>query len=241
MFERVEYKLKAKVVLKKNYWVCFLASLIVMLLNGNTPEFKFTYSSPNSTDLVNEGLNWIGTPLTTKLIAWFSIIGGIAVVVALLGWAFKILVLNVMDVGLSKYYLEARKESYEIKHVIFAFQSPHYWNVVKVVFFQNLQIFLWTLLFIIPGIIKSYQLRFIPYILAENPGMEMDDVFALAKDLSKDIKMDLFIMDLSFLGWSLLASLTFGIGQFFLHPYTEATNAEAYAAQLHRIGSENVY
>ena len=237
MFERVAYKKRAKEVLKKNYWMCFLASLLFLVVSGNLPEFSFKYNYTEQVDLMESGVSLFATPMAEKLIGWFALAGGLLVAAIIAGFAFKILVSDVMNVGISKYYLEARKESYEVKNVVFSFQKQHYWNVVKIIFVQNLLVFLWTLLLIIPGIIKAYQLRFIPYILAENPEIEMHEALDLAKHLSKDIKMDLFIMDLSFIGWGLLTIFSFGLGQFFLHPYTEATNAEAYAAQLRRTSS----
>lgn len=240
MFERVAYKKRAKDVLRKNYWMCFLASLIVLVLKGNVPEFTVKFTE--TPDIMYEGIGLLATPMVERLIAWFALAGGLLVIAVIAGIAFKILVSDVMSVGIAKYYLEARKENFEVKSIGFVFQQPHYWNIVKIIFVQNLLIFLWTLLLIIPGIIKAYQLRFIPYILAENPEIDMHEAFELAKRLSKDIKMDLFIMDLSFLGWILLSAFSFGLGQFFLHPYTEATNAEAYAAQLrHASTGHDVY
>ena len=94
-------------------------------------------------------------------------------------------------------------------------------------FLKDLYIFLWSLLFIIPGIVKSYEYRFIPYILAENPNISVDEAFKLSKSMTDNQKGDIFILDLSFFGWYLLGMLTI-IGTVFVTPYHEATNAQLY-------------
>ncbi|MDL2311198.1 DUF975 family protein, partial [Peptostreptococcaceae bacterium OttesenSCG-928-C18] len=95
-------------------------------------------------------------------------------------------------------------------------------------FLRDIYIFLWTLLFIIPGIIKSYEYYYVDNILVENPEMSLSDAIRISKEMSFGEKMDLFILDLSFIGWALLSILTLGLGFLFLHPYTYATNARLY-------------
>ena len=69
-----------------------------------------------------------------------------------------------------------------------------------------------------------------PYILSENPGMKREDVFQISKEMMRVHKFDLFILDLSFIGWNILSAMTCGLlGIFFVNPYVEATNAEVYA------------
>ena len=87
---------------------------------------------------------------------------------------------------------------------------------------------LWTLLFIIPGIIKSYEYSIIPYILADDPEISSKDAFKKAKQMMKGNKWRLFKLEFSFIGWFVLCVLTLGIGTFFLIPYINAANAEFY-------------
>ena len=93
---------------------------------------------------------------------------------------------------------------------------------------MNIKIFLWGLLFIIPGIIKSYEYYMVPYILAENPGIDSRRAFELSKEMTRDEKFDIFLLALSFIGWYLLGAITCGIGILFLEPYYQATFAELY-------------
>ena len=80
-----------------------------------------------------------------------------------------------------------------------------------------------------PGIVKSYEYRMVPYILAENPGMNRSEAFAISKQMMNGQKWDVFVLDLSFIGWHLLSGITLGIvGIFWVNPYVQATNAELY-------------
>lgn len=92
---------------------------------------------------------------------------------------------------------------------------------------MNLYIFLWFLLLIIPGIIKSYEYMFIPYLLAENPDMDIKEVFKKSKEMTNNQKGNMFVLDLSFIGWYFLGALII-IGAVFVAPYHEATRAQLY-------------
>lgn len=82
-----------------------------------------------------------------------------------------------------------------------------YLNIVKTQFLRSLFTVLWTLLLIVPGIVKSYEYRMIPYILAENPSISSKRAFELSKKMTDGEKMNIFVLDLSFIGWSLLGLL----------------------------------
>ena len=85
------------------------------------------------------------------------------------------------------------------------------------------------LLFIIPGIVKSYEYMMIPYLLAEHPEMTRQEAFAESKQMMDGEKMEAFIMDLSFLGWYLLSAVTCGLlAIFYVNPYVQASFAEMY-------------
>ena len=103
-------------------------------------------------------------------------------------------------------------------------------------FFRGLYTFLWSLLFIIPGIIKSYEYRMIPYLLAENPEMDMEEAFSLTRQMMTGDKANTFILDLSFIGWNLLSALTLGIlSIFYVNPYQHLTNAQLYEVLLQKL------
>ena len=98
-------------------------------------------------------------------------------------------------------------------------------------FLKALYVFLWSLLLVIPGIIKGYEYRMIPYILAENPGIDTKEAFAMSKQMMDGNKWNAFVLDLSFLGWIILSVFTCGIlAVFYVNPYIYMTDAELYVA-----------
>ena len=94
---------------------------------------------------------------------------------------------------------------------------------------MDLFISLWSLLLIIPGIIKSYEYLMVPYILAENPQMDRKEIFEISRRMMDGEKMNAFLLDLSFLGWIFLTVLTCGVaGILYVQPYMMATRTELY-------------
>lgn len=87
---------------------------------------------------------------------------------------------------------------------------------------------LWTLLLVIPGIIKAYSYSMTFYILRENPEMTAGDAITASQKMMDGHKMDLFLLSLSFIGWAILASITFGIGYLWLIPYIYTAYAAFY-------------
>lgn len=96
------------------------------------------------------------------------------------------------------------------------------------VLLRSLLIALWTLLLVIPGIIATYKYAMAPFLLVENPGMRPLEAITTSKVYMDGFKMDLFILDLSFIGWHLLSILTLGIGYLWLVPYQNVAYAAFY-------------
>lgn len=103
-----------------------------------------------------------------------------------------------------------------------------FWSAFKVTFLVGLFTFLWSLLFVIPGIIKTYAYSMSLYILAENKGKSALECINESKAMTDGHKMDLFVLNLSFIGWGLLCLITFGIAYIWVGPYMSATYANAY-------------
>ena len=140
-----------------------------------------------------------------------------------------IFLLNPLHVGTRKYFLNNSYAAADVGLVGHAFQT-NYKNIVKVCFFRDLYIFLWSLLLIVPGIIKAYEYRMVNYLLAENPNMETKEALETSRNMMYGNKWDSFVLDLSFLGWKILAVyFTLGLlGIFYVDPYVAATDAELY-------------
>lgn len=95
-------------------------------------------------------------------------------------------------------------------------------------FLVGLFTFLWMLLLIVPGIIKSFAYAMTPFILVDRPDLSANEAVDLSNMMMKGHKFDLFWLMLSFLGWIILAILTAGIGFFWLLPYMYASYAAFY-------------
>lgn len=96
-------------------------------------------------------------------------------------------------------------------------------NILVMVF-----VFLWSLLLIIPGIIKAFSYSMTPYIIAENPEIDAMAAIDKSREMMHGNKARLFFLYLSFIGWFILSAFTFGIGLFFLIPYVQTTVANFY-------------
>lgn len=108
---------------------------------------------------------------------------------------------------------------------------PKYWNNMITMALKNLFVALGIICLVIPGIIVSYGLEMVPYILADRPGIDIMDAIKASWNMMKGHKWDLFVLDLSFLGWILLDILTLGIlGIFYVNPYIASTHAAFYDA-----------
>ena len=139
-----------------------------------------------------------------------------------------VFVANPLEVGIRRFFTQNLNQAAGVKEITYAFDS-NYKNIAKTMFYRDLYTFLWSLLFIIPGIVKAYEYRMIPYLLAENPQMSKEDAFAASKQMMNGQKWRTFVLDLSFFGWILLSGLTCGIlSIFYVNPYMFSTEAALY-------------
>ena len=102
--------------------------------------------------------------------------------------------------------------------------------VTNFVAYLLMQVFiaLWSLLFLIPGIVKSYSYAMTMYILNAHPEMSASEAITESRKMMNGHKAELFVLHLSFLGWGILSSFTFGILLLYVMPYMQATSAAFY-------------
>jgi len=225
MWSRVEIKTSAKNVLRQRYWIPFLVSLIASFLSGDNSgggaSFSYSFSTPSSLMNTYQSFTW------EEFLIFISIFAIVFAVVFIFAFAFIMFLGNPVSVGKRRFYMENRDRETSVGKLFFAFNKS-YMNIVKVMFMKRLFIFLWSLLFIIPGIIKSYEYKMVPYILSENPDMDWRRALELSREMTRNEKFEIFVLDLSFLGWILLGLLACCIGAIFVQPYIDATDAELY-------------
>lgn len=99
-------------------------------------------------------------------------------------------------------------------------------------FLRSLYVALWSLLLIIPGIMKHYSYAMTPFILADQPHLTVSQAIDWSQELMDGHKMDLFILELTFIGWEILAGLTWNLGHLALNPYQNAARAAFYRQLL---------
>lgn len=187
--------------------------------------FQQGYNSVDGTSDEDFDVIRAGMAALIGFILVFLVIFVVALAIAFTITAF---LLNPLELGCKRFFLRNLNMKAEVKEVCFSFDHS-YMNIVKTLFFRDLYTFLWSLLFIIPGIIKAYEYQMIPYLLAEHPDMPKDQAFAMSRQMMKGQKWKAFVLDLSFLGWSILSLFTLGIlGLFYVNPYKYSTKAALY-------------
>ena len=116
----------------------------------------------------------------------------------------------------------------EISGNMYKMAVGNYWHKVWGMFLMMLFVSLWTLLFIIPGIVKAFSYSMTPYILEEHPELSANEAIDHSRAMMKGHKFDLFWLLLSFIGWGFLCLFTFGIGFLWLTPYMNTSVAAFY-------------
>ncbi len=132
-----------------------------------------------------------------------------------------------ISVGVIYYYLNfIRGKSYSLNDLIKYYSK--FLPIFAISMLVGIFTFLWTLLFIIPGIIAAISYSMVYYIVADNPDIDVMEAIKESKRLTNGYKGDLFVFMLSFIGWYLLVGITFGIAIIYVGPYVSVSQAMYY-------------
>lgn len=220
MWNRAELKMRGNIAFKKNYVSAVVVALLMGIFGTVSGESSARRVSENS-DIYSGNLFNVG--MITGLLA------GIATVVILIVLVAKVFVGNLLKMGGYRFFILNQTAQPGIGTLLDGFRSGHYVNIVLTMFLRDLFTALWSLLLVVPGIVKHYEYLMVPYIIAENPAMDYKEAFQISKQMMDGEKMEAFIMDLSFLGWYLLSAVTCGLlAIFYVNPYVQASFAEMY-------------
>ena len=220
MWNRAELKMRGNMAFKKNYVSAVVVALLMGIFGTVSGESSARRVSENS-DIYSGNLSNVG--MITGLLA------GIATVVILIVLVAKVFVGNLLKMGGYRFFILNQTAQPGIGTLLDGFRSGHYVNIVLTMFLRDLFTALWSLLLVVPGIVKHYEYLMVPYIIAENPAMDYKEAFQISKQMMDGEKMEAFIMDLSFLGWYLLSAVTCGLlAIFYVNPYVQASFAEMY-------------
>ena len=236
MFDRLAFKEKGKYFFLANYWPSVLTIFTASLIVGS---FDFVISTDANTYQLN--VNFFNQFISIPTDEVFSNLTASAlfgltsahffILIALLSLAFQLLIINPFIIGKSRFTLNLSCQRARFEDLFSSYQSGYFLKTSCTLLIMNLIILLYSLCFIIPGIYKSYCYALVPYLLADDPFLSHQEALARSQNLMVGHKLDLFIFDLSFIGWNILASLSFGLlNVFFVAPYYESSKAQVYLA-----------
>ncbi len=243
MWVRSELKQRARTNLKRYHWAAVGACLILLILqllagigSSNASVSNNSYSDSYYTDDYNEDMitGYIEDFAMSGSMGMFSSILTAEIVIlgvllAIVRVILNFVIINPVVVGNASFFYKNRIEKTSVGELAFAFNREDLFPVVKTMFFRDLYVILWSLLFVIPGIVKSYAYRMVPYIISEYPQMSAKEALALSNEMTRGHKWRMFVLDFSFFGWLLLGTITMGISDIlFTTPYIYATEAELY-------------
>lgn len=238
MWTRAQLKSNAKDVLKRCYWMSFLAALVLTLATeGKLFDFSYRFDRRDLPRFFHGDFSFDGafTPefgeqLFRRISPFLPLIIGASTVVFLLGLAISYLVMAPLEVGATRFFLEATQYRFRLEELTYGFAGGGYFNVVSAMLLRSVYNFLWFLLLVIPGIVKGYAYSLVPYLLAENPHLPPARAVALSTAMTRGYKWEMFVLDVSFAGWYILGALALGVGVLFVRPYHYATKAQLYLA-----------
>lgn len=224
MWNRWELKARAKTVLRASYWKAFLVSLILGLATGaSSGGASANFNGDEVGHVFERSDTWLSLPFAAMLI-------GTVLSVSLVAILISIFVLGPLEIGARYYFLESTQMRFDLGSVTRGFTGGRYRNVVITMLLRGIYNALWYLLLIIPGIVKSYSYAMVPYLLSENPGIPPSRAIEMSMQMTDGHKWQMFVLDLSFIGWFLLGALALGIGSIFVLPYADTTHAQLYVA-----------
>ena len=190
---------------------------LVLMMEPDGPKKEIMLKIRDYTDILPAYgyQGWLSS-LFDGLGYWFGVLWSVfSLFIALVLLLIKIVVGNVVYVGGIRFFIQNRRENPSAGTIFFGFQNGNYGNIALTIFLKDLYTALWTLLLVVPGIIKHYEYRMIQ----------------ISRRMMMGQKMDVFVLDLSFIGWFILEKISFGLaGLFFVRPYYETVFAELYEA-----------
>jgi len=201
------FKTNAKANFSLSYWPFVAVSVLLILLNSEfftvqlqTYMGDISWLAPYLPYVTDNAVfpwdEWTYRVIYRFQLPWFLLI------------AIQLLVTNPYEVGACRFFLDnngSQRAPFSV--TIEAGFLRNFGNIVLTQFLRNLFIFLWSLLFVIPGIIAAYRYSFAFYNLYEDPGIGVMEALDMSKRQTLGYKAQLFALDLSYIGWCLLATL----------------------------------
>ncbi|MBR2547636.1 MAG: DUF975 family protein [Eubacterium sp.] len=230
MWSTSEIKERGKAAFRLNYWKCVLVSFIMGFVMSGTTSFstRSTGNSEESQQMMQELQDSMESLTPGQRIAVAAGVAGVFTLVFVIALVVKIFVYNPLKVGgLAFFKQNVINAPADLNEIGVGFKN--YLHTFITLFLNDLFLSLWFCLLIVPGIIKSYSYRMVPYILADEPELSPTDTITRSRQMMDGHKWHAFCYDLSFIGWMLLTILTCGlVGLFWYGPYKNSSDAALY-------------
>lgn len=229
-----DFRYIAREALRGKWLIAVVAGLAAYLLGGlgaDEPKVKFNIDLSSGAHVSfeyagqtilssNGGMNEHLGAFLGGVSAYIAIA---VILIAIIYFVFG----SVIEIGYSRFNMDLvdRTEA-KIESLFTYFYN---WKTTAATrFLKTLYCFLWSLLFIIPGIIASYSYAMTGYILADHPELTASEAIERSKEMMSGNRFRLFCLHISFIGWAILCAFTLGIGNLWLNPYKQASVAAFY-------------
>lgn len=219
MFNRIELKYKAKQVLNRKLMVMMLMGVFWYFISLSFVQYSIHMETKEVQLLI---LNYSVLTVSSDEALFFIQKLGLCFVV------YTILVLYLFEYGYKNYFKHACRGDEKFSMLFQGFKEG-YSKIMATFVIRDLMIFVWSMLLVVPGIMKAYSYRFVPYLVQDHPQMTTGEILRYSAKLTQGYRWQIFILDLSFVGWTLLGIMTMGISSLYSSPYIRLTEAQLYA------------
>lgn len=224
MWSIAELKSRGKQAFRANYWQSVAVSFVMAIFAGGTASAASNRVQSTTSEVTVEGAGV--SPEQAAFLA--AVVLGVIFTVGIVGSIVHAPLANPIEVGGRRFFEKnANDPTTQFNTMFEGFQD--YGRVLVTMLIRDVFILLWTLLLIIPGAMKAYSYRLVPYLVKDRPELSPMEVLAESEALMRGNRWQAFVMDLSFLGWLLLGVVTLNLGNiFWTNPYMNATDAALY-------------
>lgn len=209
--DRIESKAKGRAAVKGNAVALFFTGVLIALpasiVTGIFSGIQGAFDSSSAT---------------------YGVLGALSGIFSAIVWVFMM----PFEAGLAAKYLTVSRGGTTRDETVFRYYRTKDWiEKIKAYALIAIYVVLGTICFVVPGIIIAIRYSTIGFVFADNPGIYYRDAMDKCVDMTRGRKWEIFVFHLSFIGWHLLAALTFGILEIWVAPY----QATAFAAYYDRI------
>ena len=230
-WSRKELKTNAKAALKRSFWKDLLALIIVGLIGSAVSYCVFLIFNAATGGKIfeyQEALQNIqnGAQDAEVIQKLNEEVGPAYSIFSMINSIVSLFIIVPLGIGTYRFFQVSRSGNASFSEIFVPFKK--FLKMGLIMMWLGIKVFLWSLLFIIPGIIKAYEYSQVPLILAENPSIKCRRAFKISKAMTKGNKWHLFVLELSFILWVLGTIFTCGLLGIYFAPYYQATFVEAY-------------